>query len=98
MQKKKANQVPFLNLTPVRFGRFGAWQSSSIFSPRIPRIKTNYLNFFRVIRVIRGQISRQQISIFIKIDILKPSLIKHFKKKVSTFINIEQKSSVYTIF
>jgi len=38
-----------------------------------------------------------EMSIFIKIDILKPSLIQHFKKKVSTFINIEQKSGNYTI-
>jgi hypothetical protein len=32
------------------------------------------------------------MSIFIKIDISKPALIQHFKKKVSTIINIEQKS------
>jgi hypothetical protein len=37
------------------------------------------------------------MSIFIKIDILKPSLIQHFKKKMSTFINIEQKSGDYAI-
>jgi hypothetical protein len=37
------------------------------------------------------------MSIFIKIDILKPSLIKHLKKKMSTFIKVEQKSGDYTI-
>jgi hypothetical protein len=38
------------------------------------------------------------MSIFIKIDILKPSLIHHFKKKVSIIINIEQKSVNYAIY
>ena len=37
------------------------------------------------------------MSIFIKIDISKPSLIKHFKKKVSIIINVEQKSENYAI-
>jgi hypothetical protein len=37
------------------------------------------------------------MSIFIKIDISKPSLIQHFKKKISTFINIEQKCGIYAI-
>ncbi len=35
------------------------------------------------------------MSIIIKIDIFKTSIIKRFKKKVSTFINIEQKSGDY---
>jgi len=38
------------------------------------------------------------MSIFIKIDILKPFLIQHFKKKISTFINIEQKCENYAIY
>jgi hypothetical protein len=38
------------------------------------------------------------MSIFIKIDILKPSLIQHFKKKVSIIINIEQKFQDYAIY
>jgi hypothetical protein len=38
-----------------------------------------------------------EMSIFIKIDILKPSLIKHFKKKVSIFINIDKKNGNYPI-
>jgi hypothetical protein len=37
------------------------------------------------------------MSIFIKIDISKPSLIQHFKKKISIIINIEQKSGNYAI-
>jgi len=36
-----------------------------------------------------------KISIFIKIDILKPSLIEHFNKKISIIIKIEQKSEFY---
>jgi hypothetical protein len=38
------------------------------------------------------------MSIFIKIDISKPSLIGHFKKKVSIIINFEQKSRDDAIF
>jgi hypothetical protein len=38
---------------------------------------------------------QKKISIFIKIDISKPSLIQHFKKKISNIINIEQKSGNY---
>jgi len=38
------------------------------------------------------------MSIFIKIDILKPSLIKHFKKKVSIIINIDEKFGNYAIY
>jgi predicted DNA-binding protein YlxM (UPF0122 family) len=37
------------------------------------------------------------MSIFIKIDISKPSIIAHFKKKVSIIINIEQKFGNYII-
>jgi hypothetical protein len=38
------------------------------------------------------------MSIFIKIDILKPSLIQHFLKKISIIINIEQRFGNYAIF
>jgi hypothetical protein len=37
------------------------------------------------------------MSIFIKIDISKPSLIQRFKKKVSIIINLEQKFGNYAI-
>jgi len=63
---------------------------------RGPQITLITLIFF-IICVICGLLSRQKMSIFIKIDILKPSLIQHFKKKVSIIINIEQKSKNYAI-
>jgi hypothetical protein len=37
------------------------------------------------------------VSTFINIDISKPSLIKHFKKKISIIINVEQKTKYYAI-
>jgi hypothetical protein len=39
-----------------------------------------------------------EMSIFIKIDISKPSLIQYFKKKISIIINFEQKFGNYAIF
>jgi hypothetical protein len=42
--------------------------------------------------------NQKQMSIFIKIDILKPSLIQHFKKKISIIINFEQKKENYAIY
>jgi len=37
------------------------------------------------------------MSTFIKVDILKPSIIQHFKIKISIIIKMEEKSGDYTI-
>jgi len=53
---------------------------------------TLFLLFFFVF-----SFSSKKISIFIKIDISKPSIVTIFLKKISIIINVEQKSEYYTI-
>jgi hypothetical protein len=104
MEKQKENSIvtklkqqPFLQdkMLPLQTGKT---RQGKINADRqckkiiTPGKYINRIDFYRCNRVYAhrgGQFSRRQMSIFIKIDIFKSSLIQYSPKKVSTFIKVE---------